>query len=166
MDGTLPVKIQLECEFRYSIFKHNAPLQWYENEGVKIIFGRLSNRNRLTFYLKRLKIRQNIQNNNFQTLFIYIYIYIYFFTLQYCIGFAIHQHASATGVHMFRILNPPPTSLSVPFLWVIPVHQPQASVSCIKPGLAIHFLYNIICVLMPFSQIIPPFLSHRVQKTV
>jgi len=77
MDGTLPVKIQLECEFRYSIFKHNAPLQWYENEGVKIIFGRLSNRNRLTFYLKRLKIRQNIQNNNFQTLFIYIYIYFF-----------------------------------------------------------------------------------------
>ena len=35
----------------------------------------------------------------------------------------------------------------------------------IEPGLAIHFLY-IIHVLMPFSQIIPPYLSHRVQKTV
>ena len=86
------------------------------------------------------------------------YKFIYFnwrlITLHYYLGFAIHQHESAIGVHVFPILNPPPS----------PYHpsgsshytSPKHPVSCIKPGLAICFLYDIIHVSMPFSQIIPP----------
>ena len=42
--------------------------------------------------------------------------------------------------------------------------SPKHPVSCIEPGLVTCFIYDIIHVSMPFSQIIPPL--HRVQKTV
>ena len=55
---------------------------------------------------------------------------------------------------IFPILNPPP----------YPYHpsgssqctNPKHPVSCIEPGLATHFIYDIIHVSMPFSQIISP----------
>ena len=91
----------------------------------------------------------------------------YFLTLQYCIGFAIYQHESTTVIHMFPILNPPPSSLLVPSLWVVPVHQPQASSIVHRTWTGNSFpIWYYTC----FNAILPNHptlsLSHRVQKTV
>ena len=80
---------------------------------------------------------------------------------------AIYQHESTTGIHVFPILNPPPSSLPIPSLWVIPVHQPQASsiVQQTWTGDSFHIWYYAC-----FNAILPNHptfsLSHRVQKTV
>ena len=50
-------------------------------------------------------------------------------------------------LHVF----PPPTSLSTQFLWVFPVHQARALVSCIQPELVICFTLDSIHVSMLFS---------------
>ena len=105
---------------------------------------------------------------------IYVYIYLFFkliylfsLTLQYCTGFAIHQHASTTGVHVFPILNPPPTSFPMPSLWVIPVHQPQASCILHRTWTGDSFLiWYYTCFNAIFPNHPPSPLSHRVQKTV
>ena len=66
------------------------------------------------------------------------------FTLQYCIGFAIHQHEFATGVHVFPILNPLPSPSPYHLSGSSQCTSPKHPVSCIEPRLAIHFLYDII----------------------
>ena len=80
--------------------------------------------------------------------------------------FAKHQHESATGAHVFPILNPvPPPS---------PYHpsgssqctSPKDPVSCIKPGLAVCFTYGNIHDSMLFSQIIPPSPSPTESKSL
>ena len=84
--------------------------------------------------------------------FSFFKILFYFLTLQYCIGFTIYRNESTTGIHVFPILNPPPS----------PYHpsgssqhtSPKHPVSCIEPGLVIHFIYDIIHISMPFSLIL------------
>ena len=96
-----------------------------------------------------------------------IFILFLLFTLQYCIGFAIHQHASTTCIHVFPILKPPPTSLPVPSLWVIPVNQPQASSIMHRTWTGDSFLiwyYTCSSAILPNHSTLS--LSHRVQKTV
>ena len=87
------------------------------------------------------------------------YKFIYFnwrlITLQYGIGFAIHQQEPITDVHVFPILNLPPPSPYHPF-GSSQCTSPKHPVSCIEPRLEICFIYDIIHVSMPFSQIIPP----------
>ena len=80
--------------------------------------------------------------------------------------FAIHSHESAMGVHVFPILNPPPTSFPIPSLRVIPVYWPWAEclVSCIEPGLAIYFIYDNMHDSILFSQSSHPHLLPQSAK--
>ena len=88
--------------------------------------------------------------------FKFIYFNWRLITLQYCIGFVIHH------------MNPPRVYTCSPSWFPLPppsLYHPSGSsqytspklpIYCIKPGLAIHFLYDIIHVSMSFSQLIPP----------
>ena len=66
-------------------------------------------------------------------------------------------HISTWIHHRYtRVPHPEPSALPVPSLWVIQCTSPKQPVSCIEPGLETRFIYDVIHVSMPFSQIIPP----------
>ena len=82
------------------------------------------------------------------------------------VGFVIHWHESTMVLHVLPIPIPTPTSLSTQSLWVFPVHQPQAPVSHIQPGLVICFTLDNIHILMLFSRNIPRFPSPTESKSL
>ena len=100
--------------------------------------------------------------------FFYFFLFLkkLYFTLLYCIGFAIHWHESTTGVYRLPILNPPPTSHPYHLSGSSPCTSPKHPVFCIKHRLALHFLHDSIHVSMPFSQIIPPSPSPTKSKSL
>ena len=108
-------------------------------------------------------------------LFIYLFFSFLFFSFFFFISWRLitSQHFSGfchtlTWIsHGFTCIlhpDPPSPSLSTRFLWVFPVHQARARVSCIPPGLVICFtIDNIHAVLSKYPTLA---FSHRVQKSV
>ena len=98
--------------------------------------------------------------------FPFIFISWRLITLQYCSGFC---HTLTWISHGFTCIphpDPPPTSLSTRSLWVLPVHQARALVSCIQPGLVVCFTLDNIHVSMLFSRNIPPSPSPTESKSL
>ena len=83
-----------------------------------------------------------------------IFFFFFYFTILYwfCHTLTCICHGCTCVPHHEPPSHLPPCTIPLG-------HQctsPKLPVSCIEPGLAIRFLYDIIHVSMPFSQIIPP----------
>ena len=95
--------------------------------------------------------------------FLNFFIIIIFFTLQYCIGFAIHQHASSKGVPMFPILNPPPISLPRIFLSLLKDLLGVCSPSLLPSS---NLRQPLICILSDGFFSLGHFLTNRTVQNV
>ena len=106
-------------------------------------------------------------------LFYFIYYIFHLFLLvggqllySLVVVFVIQWHESSMDLHLFPFPISLHTSLPIPSLWVFPVHQAWALVSCIQPGLVICFTLDSILVSMLFSQNIPPSPSPTESKSL
>ena len=91
-------------------------------------------------------------------LFIYLFsILFYFLTLQYRIGFAIYQNESATGIHVFPILNPPPFSLPIPYQWFWSSSAPAPGIQYLASNLDWRL---VSCMILYMFQCHSPKSSH------
>ena len=120
----------------------------------------------LVFWMLSFKPTFPLSSFSFiKRLFKKIFYFILFFNFTILYWFC---HISARICHRYtRVPHPEPSSLPVPSLWVVPVHQPQASsiVHWTWTGDSFHIWYYTC-----FNAILPNHptltLSHRVQKTV
>ena len=104
------------------------------------------------------KVSFQKSSNNIMVIPLYVICYFFFFLFfSNIVLFLLYVNLNLTQVYTFSPFwtpLPPPS----------PYHpsgssqctSPKHPVSCIKPGLAICFTYDIIHVSVPFSQIIPP----------
>ena len=105
-----------------------------------------------------------------EALFIFIFSFIFIswrlITLQYCSGFCHTLTWISHGLTCIPHPDPPSHLPLYRSLWVFPVHQVRALISCIQPGLAICFTLDNIHVSKLFSSNIPPSPSPTESKSL